>query len=231
MFQEFKFLSLVIRRFAILLASGIPAYGQAPLPQFTFQGIALQAKDLSYAPTEQLIHPTLVKTDGRIQSPLGTYYLYYAPHKHIATSMAYSKDAKNWVQLKKPLVEPIEDEMNDCYGPALLRWQGRNFVVYQDHSVWRGGNIKYVEVDSELNPVGPKGERFVLLDPSPDPPLKDRYRGGEFYLEGETLFLYSSASSDPRIIVYATASAVTPMASRRNSLKAGIERDRSRPVH
>ncbi len=104
-------------------------------------------------------------------------------------------------------------------------------LVYQDHTAWGGGNIKYVEVDSELNPVGPKGERFVLLDPSPDPPLEDRYRGGEFYLEGETLFLYSSASSNPRIIVYANASTVAPMASRREPLKAAIERDRSHPIH
>ena len=44
--------------------------------------------------------------------------------------------------------------------------------------------------------------------PPPDPPLKDRYRGAEFYLHGETLYMYSSASSDPRIIVYATANAI-----------------------
>lgn len=329
MFQEFKFLSLVIRRFAILLASGIPAYGQAPLPQFTFQGIALQAKDLSYAPTEQLIHPTLVKTDGRIKSPLGTYYLYYAPHKHIATSMAYSdsiegpwteyeanpviegpsapdirwiaehgkffmwghrknsqtelwtsadginfehhsvsvaaknigtrnatysrvyeyplnrygskyvmlysgfiedrrirciwqaysKDAKNWVQLKKPLVEPIEDEMNDCYGPALLRWQGRNFVVYQDHTAWRGGNIKYVEVDQELNPVGAGGKRYVLLDPPAEPPLNDRCRGAEFYFADGKLYCYSSASKNPRLLVYATAELAGPVQNELESLE------------
>jgi hypothetical protein len=49
----------------------------------------------------------------------------------------------------------------------------------------------------------------MLMDPPSDPPLNDRYRGGEFYLEGDTLYLYSSASSNPRIIVYATASAVS----------------------
>ncbi|MHC4741790.1 MAG: hypothetical protein ACYS8Z_07765, partial [Planctomycetota bacterium] len=55
---------------------------------------------------------------------------------------------------------------------------------------------------------GDKGKRFVLMDPPPDPPLKDRYRGGEFYLENDILYLYSSASRDPRVIVYATANAV-----------------------
>lgn len=122
--------------------------------------------------------------------------------------LAHSTDAENWIQLKTPLVEPVEGENNDVYGPSLLRWESRNFVVYQDHTAWRGGNIKYVEVDSKLHPVGNKGERFILMDPPPDPPLKDRFRGGEFYLEDGTLYMYSSASSNPRIIVYATANAV-----------------------
>ncbi len=121
--------------------------------------------------------------------------------------LAHSKDAETWVQWKTPLVEPVDGENRDAYGPSLLRWKNRNFVVYQDHTAWRGGNIKYVEVDRELNPVGNRGERFVLLDPSPGPPLNDRYRGGEFYREGDTIFLFSSASSDPRMIVYATANA------------------------
>jgi hypothetical protein len=43
------------------------------------------------------------------------------------------------------------------------------------------------------------------LDPPAEPPLSDRYRGGEFYAENGKLYLYSSASKNPRIIVYATA--------------------------
>ena len=282
---------------------------------FTFRGIALHPKDLKYTPTGELIHPSIIKTDGRIQNPLGKFYMYYAPHKHVAISMAYSnsmegpwieykqnpviegpsapdirwveekkkffmwghrknsqtelwtsedgihfqyqsisikaknigtrnatytrvyryplkrfgskyimvysgfieereirciwlahsKDAENWVQVKTPLVEPIEGEMNDCYGPAFLRWKNKNYIVYQDHTAWRGGNIKYVEVDQEFNPVSDKGKRYVLLDPPPGPPLNNRYRGGEFYVDNETLYLYSSASKNPRLIVYATA--------------------------
>lgn len=286
-----------------------------PLPEFTFQGVVLHPKDLDYAPNEDLIHPTIVKTEGRVKNPLGKYYLYHAPHKHIATSLAYSdsiegpwkeykqnpvvegpsapdirwieekgkfflwghrknsqtelwtsddginfeyhsvsitaqnigtrnatysrmyeyplkkygskyimlysgfieapgircvwlahsQDAENWVQLKIPLVEPIEGEMNDCYGPSLFRWKGRNYVVYQDHTAWRGGNIKYVELDEELNPVGSGGQRYVLLDPPDEPPLNNRYRGAEFYFENGKIYLYSSASKNPRLIVYATA--------------------------
>ena len=87
-------------------------------------------------------------------------------------------------------------------------------IVYQDHTNWRGGNVKYVELDRDLTQVGKQGERFILIDPPPDPPLKDRYRGAEFYLENNTLYMYSSASSNPRIIVYATANAVPDSSSK-----------------
>lgn len=301
---------------AALLLIGHAAQGEeGPLPEFTLKGVALHPDDLTYAPTEQLVHPTIVRTEGRVKEPLGKYYLYYAPHKHIAISMAYadslegpwteykhnpviegpsapdirwikeqgkfyiwghrknseteawtsgdgthfeyqgvsvtaksigtrnatysrvyeyplpqfgskyimlysgfveergirciwlahSKDAENWIQLKTPLVEPVEGENNDVYGPAFLRLEGKNFIVYQDHTAWRGGNIKYVEVARKLTPVGDKGKRFVLMDPPPGTPLNDRYRGAEFYVEGDTLYLYASASKYPRIIVYATA--------------------------
>ena len=310
--------SLMTSCSAILLLSAYSTQGAGPLPEFTFKGVALHPKDLSYAPTEQLIHPSIIKMEGRVENPLGKYYLYYSPHKHIAVSMAYSDsikgpwkeyrgnpviegpsapdirwikekgrfymwghrknsqtelwtsddglhfeyqgvsitaenigtrnatytrvyeypleryesnyimlysgfieergircvwlahstDAEDWIQLRTPLVEPVAGENSDIYGPSLLQWENRNFIVYQDHTAWRGGNIKYVEVGSELHPVENKGKRFVLMDPPPDPPLNDRYRGGEFYLANGTLYLFSSASSNPRIIVYATANAV-----------------------
>lgn len=295
--------------------------GDGPLPEFTFRGVALHPKDLEYSPNDDLIHPTIVSTEGRIKKPLGKYYLYHAPHKHIATSLAYSdsmdgpwveykqnpvlegpsapdvrwieekqkfylwghrknsqtelwtsddgiafeyhsvsitarnigtrnatysrmyeyplerygsryimlysgfieergircvwlahsQDSENWVQLKNPLVEPVEGEMNDCYGPSLFRWKGRNYVVYQDHTDWRGGNLKYVELDQDLNPVATDGKRYVLLDPPNQPPLNNRYRGAEFYFEGAKIYLYSSASKNPRFIVYATAEFAQPI--------------------
>jgi hypothetical protein len=294
-----------------------PAIGEGPLPNFTFEKVALHPKDLKYSPTEQLIHPTIIETEGRIENPLGKYYMYYAPHKHIATSMAYSdsldgpwkeytknpviegpsapdirwieekklfymwghkknsqtelwtskdgiqfeyhsvsvkaseigtrnatysrcyeyplkkygsryimlysgfiegenknircvwlahsKDAINWTQLKTPLIEPIEGDGNDLYGPAWIRWKNKNYVTFQDHTSWRGGNLKYVEVDEEFTPVGRGGERHILIDPPDEPPVNNRYRGAEFYIANNKLYLYSSASKDPRLIVYATA--------------------------
>jgi len=86
------------------------------LPQFTFQGIALHPRDLSYAPTEQLIHPTIIKTKGRVKNPLGRYYLYYAPHKHVAISMAYADSMDGpWKEYKgNPVIE--------CPSAQDIRW-------------------------------------------------------------------------------------------------------------
>jgi hypothetical protein len=122
--------------------------------------------------------------------------------------LAHSQDAEYWTQSRTPLVEPAAGENDTIYCASLLQWYDRNFIVYQDDTGWRGGNIKYVEVDRELNPVGNGGERFMLMNPSPEPPLKDRYRSAEFYCEGDTLYMVSGAGVNPRMYVYATASAV-----------------------
>jgi len=303
----------------VLLVSGISTQGAGPLPEFTFKGVALHPKNLSWAPTGELEHPTVIETEGRVKNPLGRYYLYYAPHKHVGIGMAYSdsmegpwteykgnpvlegpaapdirwieekgkfymwghrankrtelwtsddglsfeyksvsvdgknigtknasytrfyeyplkeygskyimlysgyaqeegirsvwlahsRDAENWTQLKTPLVGPVPGEDDTIYCASLLQWDGRNFIVYQDNTGWRGGNVKYVEVDGELHPVGNKGERFILMDPPPT--LNERYRSAEFYLEDDTFYMYSGAGSKPRIYVYATAEARDPL--------------------
>ena len=119
--------------------------------------------------------------------------------------LAHSKDATTWTQVKTPLVAPAKGEGDDIYGPSLFRWKGKNFIVYQDHTAYRGGNVKYVELDKQLNPVGNRGERHVLIDPVPDSPIDNRYRECEFYRDGNTLYMYSSGAENPRRIVFATA--------------------------
>jgi hypothetical protein len=308
----------------ILLFCGCSTQGAEPLPEFTFRGVALRPENLSYAPTGELEHPTVIKMEGRVENPLGRYYLYYAPHKHVGIGLAYSdsiegpwieyqgnpvlegpaapdirwieekgkfymwghrtnkrtelwtsddglgfeyrgvsidgknigtknasytrvyeyplkkydskyvmlysgflqatgirsiwlahsQDAEHWTQLKTPLVKPAPGENDTIYGASLLQWDDRAFIVYQDGTAWKGGNIKYVEVDRELNPVGSGGERFVLLDPSPEPPLKNRYRSAEFYRENDMFYMVSGAGSHPRIYVYATASAIPDTSSK-----------------
>ena len=317
--KSLSFLPRLAFGIASLFLGGAFAFGEGPLPKFTLQAVALEGKDLTFAPTGELERSSIIKTEGHIPNPLGKYYLYYSPHKHAGIGLAYSdsiegpwteyagnplveataipdvrwiettgqfhlwghrknaqtemwtstdglhfeyhsvsinaktigtrnatytrayeyplkrhgnryimlysgfieargircvwlahsKDGNEWTQETTPLIEPIAGEGNDIYGPSLLRWQGRNFIVYQDHTGMRGGNVKYVEIDAQLTPVADRGERHLLIDPVPDSPIDNRFRGGEFYREGDTLYMYASGSEKPRVIVYATASAAS----------------------
>ena len=85
----------------------IQAMAEGPLPRFELQGVALHPRDLDYAPNADLIHPAIIKTAGRVEHPIGKYYLYHAPHKHVAISMAYSDRIEGpWKEYKRnPVVE------------------------------------------------------------------------------------------------------------------------------
>jgi hypothetical protein len=175
--------------------------------QFEYEGVSIRADSIG---TKNATYTRVYEYPlERFGSTYILLYSGYIEERGIRCIwLAHSKDAEHWIQLKDPLVEPVEGENNNIYGPAFLQYDNRNFIVYQDSATWRGGNIKYVEVDSVIHNVGNGGERFVLMDPPPDPPLNDRYRGAEFYLENDTFYMYSSASRNPRILVYATASAI-----------------------
>lgn len=301
--------------FALLFLNASILQAEGPLPQFTFQGEVLEAKDLHFSPSPELERASLIKTEGRVENPLGKYYLYYSPHKHVGVSLAYSdsikgpwiqykgnpivqdaaipdvrwiedsgkfhlwahkknkqtemwtssdglhfdyhsvsvaaseigtrnatytraydfpleryqskyimlysgfivdrgirciwlahsKDGTHWTQEKTPLVEPIEGENNDIYGPSLFQWQGKNYIVYQDHTAYRGGNVKYVELDQQLTPIGTTGKRHLLIKPVADSPIDNRYRECEIYRDGSTFYLLASGGDKPRRIVHATA--------------------------
>ena len=61
-------LLLIELYFTILLAGRTAANEQGALPESTFQGVALHSKDLSYAPNDDLIHPTIINTRRRHSS-------------------------------------------------------------------------------------------------------------------------------------------------------------------
>lgn len=66
----------------ILLARSMPTHAQnklVGLPTFHHRGVALDYKDLKYNPCDDIIIPSVVRTD-RLQKLLGRYYMYYAPH-------------------------------------------------------------------------------------------------------------------------------------------------------
>ncbi len=52
----------------------------AALPSFHYQGVILRASDLKYKPHDDIIYPSVVRAEGRLKSPHGKYYMYYAPH-------------------------------------------------------------------------------------------------------------------------------------------------------
>lgn len=49
------------------------------LPVFKHRGVVLDYKDLEYNPCNDIIIPSVIRTDV-LQKPLGRYYMYYAPH-------------------------------------------------------------------------------------------------------------------------------------------------------
>jgi hypothetical protein len=155
-------------------------------------------------------------------SGLGNKYIMLYSGKDLTNGirsiwLAHSKDAYNWVQLQTPLVSPSSNEQMDIYGPSFMRYEDQNYMIYQDNASVEsggksGGNIKYVAVDDAFTPVGSGGERFLLLDPPASSPVNDRYRGGEFYQEGNTIYLFSGASfKNNEIIILATAEVTDPL--------------------
>ena len=296
-----------------LLLHGCSVLAEGPLPEFTYQGIALDPEELNWCPTEEIEHPAFIKMEGLIEKPLAKYYLYYGPHKHAGVGLAYSDslagpwteyegnpliegcaapdirwveekakfylwahaknsqtecwtsddgihfvhqgvsiqaseigtknstytrfyeypierygnkyimlyvgfgrdegirsiylahsiDAENWMQLPEPIVEPGEGETSALYDPALFQWEGRHYIVYADNNVWRGGTLKYVEIDKGFTPVGSSGRRYVFMEGPAS--LQGRLRSPEFLVEGSTIHMISGGGKSPRVIVYAVS--------------------------
>ena len=64
-----------------LLSGAAGQAGEAvTLPTWRYLGVVLQASDLKYRPHDDVIFPSVIRTEGRLQRPLGRFYMYYAPH-------------------------------------------------------------------------------------------------------------------------------------------------------
>ncbi|MEK8128314.1 Ig-like domain-containing protein [Paenibacillus filicis] len=64
----------------VLVIKPEPASALPGFPKFTYAGQVLDPLQLKYNPTDEIIFPQVVKATDHIANPLGTYYLYYAPH-------------------------------------------------------------------------------------------------------------------------------------------------------
>ncbi|WP_199733485.1 hypothetical protein [Micromonospora sp. BL4] len=75
------------------VAGAQPAAAEPGLdfPQFTYQGTAFDKGALAYNPTNEFIFPSVIRAADYFPNPLGTYYLYYAPHERPGgIALAYS---------------------------------------------------------------------------------------------------------------------------------------------
>lgn len=102
------------------------AIHKAGLPVFRHQGIALDYADLRYNPTNDIIVPSVIRTDA-LRNPLGRYYLYYAPH-----------DAPGGICLA--YADHLEGPWQEYAGNPLIArdWQPHYHVshVSGPHAIW-----------------------------------------------------------------------------------------------
>lgn len=111
---------------------------QAALPHFVPKGIVLDYEGLRYRPHDDIIFPSVIATTGRIEKPLGKYYLYYAPHDPPGgICLAYADDlAGPWKEYdKNPVIArkwPPHHDVSHVSGPHAL-WhekEGCLFLYY-----------------------------------------------------------------------------------------------------
>lgn len=69
-------------------------------PSFTFDSVLLNPATLNYNPTGEIIFPSIIKASDYFSNPLGTYYMYYAPHDSPGgISLAYANSPKGpWTE-------------------------------------------------------------------------------------------------------------------------------------
>jgi len=144
---------------------------------------------------------------GKVNSWFGDSW-FGDPKRHVW--LAYSSDGTNWTQLTTPLVKASSGEKSyakqEIYGPSFLQYDGSNYVVYQDNnSEQSGGIVKYVKLNGDLDPIGEDRKRNTMLIPSSEDPYNNRYRGGEFYQDGDMIYYYTGTGNKySEVIVYAS---------------------------
>jgi predicted GH43/DUF377 family glycosyl hydrolase len=100
---------LMLLSFA-LVAKPEPAAALPGFPIFKYEGQVLDPLQLKYNPTDEIIFPQVVKATDHIANPLGTYYLYYAPHDAPGgINLAYSDSlAGPWTEYEaNPLIANV----------------------------------------------------------------------------------------------------------------------------
>ena len=113
-----------------------PLATEAGLPDFKYQGVALDYKGLKYKPHNDVIFPSVIRTD-KIKNPLGKYYMYYAAHSAPAgICLAYSDSLEGpWKEYPaNPLISnkwPPNYEVSHVSSPDMV-WieEEKQYFVY-----------------------------------------------------------------------------------------------------
>jgi hypothetical protein len=66
---------------------------RAQAPDLVYSRVLIDRFTAGYSPTDELIFPTVIRAADHVANPLGTYYLYYAPHDAPGgIALAYASD-------------------------------------------------------------------------------------------------------------------------------------------
>ncbi|MET8907823.1 hypothetical protein [Micromonospora sp. NPDC004551] len=118
------------------LAGAAPAAADTGLdfPQFTYQGTAFDKSALAYNPTNEFIFPSVIRAADYFANPLGTYYLYYAPHERPGgIALAYSDSINGpWT----------EYTANPLISNTWLPYYSTVSHISSPHAVWIEGERK-----------------------------------------------------------------------------------------
>lgn len=141
------------------------------LPVFHHKGIALDYAGLKYNPCNDIIIPSVIRTDD-LQKPLGRYYMYYArvfrytipgkDNRYIMLLMgnnrgtrriylAWSKDGRSWEPRRTSFIDP-QAPTGQLAQAWHFPWQGKHYLIYHDYST-RGTDLHVSEVDPTFEHV------------------------------------------------------------------------------
>jgi len=125
--------TLPVRRGLLMVALAAAAFvldtGAAQvdgLPVFQHRGVVLDYRNLRYNPTDDVIVPSVVRVDRLFRSPLGRYYMYYAPHDAPGgISLAHADRLEGpWTEHERnPLIErnwPPHHRVSHVSGPHVI---------------------------------------------------------------------------------------------------------------
>ncbi|MFI7490497.1 hypothetical protein ACIBXA_19155 [Micromonospora echinaurantiaca] len=131
------------------LAGAAPARADPAVdfPQFTYAGTAFDKSTHDYNPTNEFIFPSVIRAADYFPNPLGTYYMYYAPHERpggIALAYADSIDGP-WTEYQaNPLISntwlPHYPTVSHVSSPhaVWVEGEGKLFLYYHgENSITR----------------------------------------------------------------------------------------------